>query len=177
MDKTLLITCLQLLASVKRDLILSPMVESAWHFCLKELPNELGRSAFGALMKRTTYGAVEPAHILEIAQELETRRAMDRGGEHAWIDTAKPFAGQVNYDNPSESFKTWLSLERARLYRSIDSKTQEIMLIRNPSAWDWRVEDGIRIFIRPAPIPTGQKAGEAPSSPKETKKASGYRKG
>lgn len=144
-------------------------MEAAWHFCLRELPNALGISAFGALMKRTTYGDVEPAHILEIAQELETRRVMDRGGEHPWIDAAKGFAGPVNYLDPSDGYKTWLSLERSRLYRSVDTKTQEIMLIRNPSAWDWRIEDGMPVFIRPAPIPTGQKAGEAPASPKEKK--------
>lgn len=132
------------------------MVESAWHYCLKELPNESGRAAFGVLMKRTTYGAVEPAHVLEIAQELEIKRVMDRGGDHSWIDTAKAFAGSVDYENPSEGYRTWLGLERGRLYRAINSETGEIMLIRNPAAWEWRIKDGQPVFLRPAPIPTGQ---------------------
>ncbi len=137
---------------------MSPLVEKAWQFCLRELPNEAGIEAFSTLMKRTTYGDVEPAHILEIAQELYTRRVMDRGGEHPWIDTAKPFAGSVDYENLSEGFRTWLSLERARLYRAVDSRTQEIMLIRNPAAWDWKFVEEQTVFVRPAPIPTGQKA-------------------
>lgn len=138
-------------------------MEGAWHFCLKEVPNDLAVEAFGILLKRAVYGDVEPAHILEIAQELETKRAMDRGGEYPWIDTAKPFAGSVDYENPSEGFRTWLSLERARLYRSVDSRTQEIMLIRNPAAWDWKIVDEQTVFVRPAAIPTGQLAPLPPA--------------
>lgn len=108
-------------------------------------------------MRCTIYGDVEPGHVIEKAHELKQQRNADPKGAYPWIQTAPTF-DDVDYVNPSPEFKAFLARERAKLYRSVDTRTGEIFLIKNPYCWEWvECTNGRERghFVRPKAIPTG----------------------
>lgn len=132
------------------------MTTEAWSRCLTDVENEIGIAAFRALARKTTYGDPEPGHILEIVAELKAARGMS---QNDWIFNAPHFAGDVDYENPSPAFKAFLKAERGKLYKAWDSRTEEVLLIRNPAAWEWvKARNGAEHgrFLSPPPQHTGE---------------------
>ncbi len=75
-----------------------------------------------------------------------------------WVSTAPRFKGDASQSDPSPEYLAWLKLERQKLYRSVDSNG-DIFWVQNPAAWAWTVSpEGKFTFIKPPPIPTGEKA-------------------
>lgn len=130
------------------------MIEEAWYQSLKNLSDEDGREAFSAIMQTTIFGDVEPAHILEKHDEIISKKLLSSSGMESWISKAPTFDDTIDYEMPSREFCRFLERERPKRYRALDPHTEEILLIQNPAAWEWKIKNGSVAFIRPEPIRT-----------------------
>lgn len=170
MERSTLKNCLLVLSSVKKNLVVTPLVEQAWYHSLINLSDSQAKEAFAALMRKTIYGDVEPAHVLETATELAAEKLNSNEGI-PWIKTAPEFHGDIDLEFPSPEFKAFLGRERDKKYRALrdcegDPTKQEVVLIANPAAWNWHFNADRRpVFHRPPEIRTGEIV------PKKTKKA------
>lgn len=133
-------------------------MEEAWFQALQDVSDDEGKKAFASLMRATTFGDVKPGHIIEKVEAAKAAKSLETGSDIPWISSAPKFSGIKDHTNPSPEWRRWLESEKFQLYRSVDSRTQEIVLIANPEAWDWTLKDNRPYFIRPEPIMTGQKA-------------------
>lgn len=161
MDRSTLKRCLILFSTVKKTLLLNPIVEEGWYQSLLDLNEERGIEAFNELMKHPPMGDLEPGHVLNKAKELRTYKVMAPSLETPWISTAQKYQGEKDYQEPSKEFKAFLTNERRKNYKAIKTnydKSQEIVLTKNPDCWDWYFNDlGELTYIRPYPVTTGEK--------------------
>lgn len=160
MNRSTLKNCLILLASLKKNLKITELVEAAWYQALKELSDDQGKKAFSELMRSTTYGDSEPAHILEIAEKHAQMWVNSDNDEHPWISKAPKFIGEKFQDLdrgiPTSEYAKWREIEQHRRYRSTDQH-DNIFLIQNPEAWDWMIKSNKIYFTRPDPEATGNR--------------------
>ena len=130
---------------------------AAWDFALKEIPDDLGRAAFGMVMRQNTYGTPEPAHVIAAAEELKYQKTISRTGSEPFVSEAPKFWGEIDEENPSEEHRVWKQQEAKKNYRAIESKTDEILLVQNPASWEFRRdENGKPFWIKRPPIHTGE---------------------
>lgn len=118
----------------------------AWYLSLKDLPDDLGRAAFGVVMRESQFGSPEPAHVLEAAERLKYERIMSRTGAEPFIHEAPKFYGEIDDENPTEEYRRWKRAEAKKNYRAIDTKTDEILLVQNPASWEFRRDEDGRPF-------------------------------
>lgn len=106
-------------------------------------------------MSQNTFGVPEPHHVKERVAEIEERRKTKHN--EPWVNMAPKYQGDINLRNPSKEFLAWQRIERDKIYRSVDSRTGEIFLVRNVDALDWRWNpNGTLTMLRTTPIPTGE---------------------
>lgn len=136
-----------------------------WDLELGGLTDEEGEAAIMALKRENPRQMLNPTQVLNRAREqkqfkkdLESYQQRTQGdGGKPWISTAPRFKGDASQVNPSPEYLAWLSSERQKLYRSVDSNG-DIFWIQNPAAWAWEISpEGKLTFIKPKPIETGEK--------------------
>lgn len=133
------------------------MTEEIWYQALLVLNNDEGKAAFGALMRSTIFGDIEPGHVIEMANEIKENNQYAKDGKHEWISSARTFPGTISYTEPSPEYVWWLRSERKKLYKSLDGEGN-VFLIQNPACWHWSLDShGRPTFSKPAPKPTGEK--------------------
>ena len=135
---------------------MNSLVEETWYQTLEKISDEDGTAAFGALMRETVIGDLEPAHVVEKANDLRALRMLEAGGEHPWISAAPRFYGDGSPHDPTPEFITWQRRESKKRYKSAD-QDGNIFLIQNPAAWNWTTDaKGSVRLVRPAAKPTGE---------------------
>lgn len=132
-------------------------MEEVWYKTLEKISDEDGTAAFGALMRETIFGDLEPAHVIEKANDMRALKMLEGDADHPWISTAPKFRGDGSPHDPTPEFISWQKRESRKFYRSVDGNG-DIFLIRNPAAWAWTTDArGSVRLVRPAPQPTGEK--------------------
>lgn len=145
---------------------MSDLVVEAWTQALQDLTDDEGKFAFAAVARSVTFGDVEPAHVLQKAEEargIKPARGKIDSRHLPWISQAPKFFGTKFEAErpgamcpPTKEFAAWLDEERPKRYRSMDYDGN-IFLIQNPEAWEWREVGGAVTYIRPLPEATGEK--------------------
>lgn len=140
--------------------------ELAWYQALEDVTDNEAKEAFRKLLKKKTFGDPQPSDVIEIVEELRFKKEMDSdpNADLPWISKAPNFEGEKFEDLdrgiPTRAYLAWKQEEEHKRYRSI-GRDNEIFLIQNPNAWDWRIINNKMHFIRPEPEATGKFRKEA----------------